>query len=120
DELKAIGAELAEHGEQAPHQLKVAAGRRVERLLSERHLHIAGLFDASVAPVCQEATARDGAAETELFACTVLVRRDDESALDAALEELAGALNEDYLIGVKGPFAPHSFVDLNLSLGAAA
>ena len=119
DELKAIGAELAEHGEEAPHQLKVTAGRRVERLLSDRHLYIAQLFDEAVAPVCQEATVREGAAETELFSCTLLVRRDDEGALDRALERLAGELDEDYIISVKGPFAPHSFVDLQLSFDAA-
>ncbi|GAB4552492.1 MAG: hypothetical protein Tsb0013_14790 [Phycisphaerales bacterium] len=119
EELRELGDELARLGDGAPHALKVRVGRRVERLLHDRHLHIAELFDASVAPHCREITTREGAAETELFGATMLVGRDEIASLESGVEELARELDESYVIGFKGPFAPHSFVDLQLSFDGA-
>ena len=119
DRLAALRDELARLGERAPHGLRVETGRRVEAVrgaLCDEHTQetIAALEDAA-----REIVPGPGGAERDLCSLACLLEQDGVAAFDAAIESLAQALPDEVLISVGGPFAPHSFVNLNLAAQAA-
>lgn len=115
EELRALRDELSRLGPRAPHELKVSVGRRVERSLASEREIAAELARAALSPVVRELVEEEPGPERELARAACLVERSRSAALDAALESLARELDEFFVIEVRGPFAPHHFVRLELS-----
>jgi hypothetical protein len=119
DELRALRDELASLGDRAPHDLKVRIGRRVERALEAERAAASDAAAAALAPACRELIEEDPGPEEELAKLACLVEKPCSIELDAALESLARRLDERFVIDVKGPFAPHHFVRLELAFAGA-
>ncbi|MEL7484609.1 MAG: GvpL/GvpF family gas vesicle protein [Planctomycetota bacterium] len=114
--LASMRDELTSLGDGAPHELRVEVGRRVERVLaSHRAAGSAAIVDA-IAPVCREIDESEPSGEHELVRLAALVEREQRSAFEDAVAEAAEHFDTSYLLRLAGPFAPHTFVDLHLSL----
>ncbi|MEM7622544.1 MAG: GvpL/GvpF family gas vesicle protein [Planctomycetota bacterium] len=120
DELRALRDELVEHGDAAPHDLRVAVGRRVETVLGSIRTDHAGVAFAAVGPTCRDIQDDDALDASELVKLHCLVERGGVEAFEAAIGELAEELDDSYVIAVSGPFAPHHFVNLELDFSAFA
>ncbi len=115
DELSAMRDEIASYGNDAPHNLKVSVGRRVEAILNGERAHASALLDEAVGAICREIVAKDPGSDQDLAAITALVAREDLGLFETAVEEMAADLGDEFVIGLSGPFAPHNFVDLRLA-----
>lgn len=114
DELRSGRDELSSLGDAAPHDLRVAVGRRVEAVLNAlRAQHAADLLGALDGP-CREIIETPPSGEAHLAGAACLVDRNDLQRFERAIEALAATLDERYAFSIAGPFAPHHFVDLHL------
>ncbi len=120
EELRNRRDELVSLGDRAPHDLKVAIGRRVEAVLAgERHAHAQQLRDL-LTECARDSADADPTDEASLASVVLLIERDRLDGFDAALKSAASAFGDHYALQVSGPFAPHHFVDLDLGMHAAA
>jgi hypothetical protein len=116
DELAALRDELVSMGEQAPHDLRVRIGRRVERVLAAHREGASAAVIDTIAPACREIDATEPTSEAELVRLAVLVGRDDAERYEELVGIAAGRFDDTHVFKLAGPFAPHSFVDLHLDL----
>ncbi|MEM7621577.1 MAG: GvpL/GvpF family gas vesicle protein [Planctomycetota bacterium] len=118
--LRALRDELLQYGASAPHDLKVAVGRRVDAVLAHYRSDAETRLMQGIEPVCREVQGHAPGAEGELARIAALVERESLNAFDAALESAASTFDESHVFNIAGPFAPHSFVDLRLDLSSVA
>lgn len=114
-ELAALRDEIARLGPAAPHDLKVAAGRRVERVLAAARREATELTESIVGAVAREISVDDPRAEAELVNLHALVQRGEGGAVDRAVLSLGERFDDTHAIDLTGPFAPHNFVSVRLS-----
>jgi hypothetical protein len=110
--------ELTRLGAMAPHQLKVEIGRHVESLIAAHREEHASTVLVEIEPLCEAIRHGEPRDEAELMNIACLIGRDRLDAFRAGLERVAACFDETFAFSIKGPFAPHSFVNLNLQ-GAA-
>jgi len=113
-ELRAMRDEMIAAGEGAPHELKVAIGRRVEHLLGSLRAEHGSALASATAEACRELIEEDPGTEHELARATYLVPRYGIEAFESAVESLANHLDDDFAIDITGPLAPHHFVDVSI------
>lgn len=100
----------------ASHDQKVAVGRLFEQLLATRREEHQQRMLETLRPLCEDVTLDTPKAEAEVFRAALLVRHDAQASLDAALASAASAFDESFRVHVGGPFAPYSFVRLELAV----
>lgn len=120
DELRHLRAELVARGDRAPHDLRVAVGRRVEVVLAAHRGHHHAMLSESLGEHARRVLEQPVSGEAELAHLALLVEQASMDSLENALHGIASDLDERYAIAVAGPFAPHHFVSLELDLGAAS
>lgn len=112
--------EIARLGDAAPHDLRVQTGRLFGGILeSERHTHQSVMLD-HLEPICRDIDRQEPADESLAVSLSCLVERDRVSDFEAAVEAAAHDYDERYGFELSGPWAPHSFVQLDLSLNGVA
>lgn len=116
DELHAMRDQLVSMGEQAPHDLRVQIGRRVERVLAAHREAATAAVIETISPACREIDAMDASSENELVRLAILVGRDDAEEYERLVGVAAEQFDDTHVFKLAGPFAPHSFVDLHLDL----
>ncbi|MEN0020789.1 MAG: GvpL/GvpF family gas vesicle protein [Planctomycetota bacterium] len=113
---RAMRSEMVSLGDEAPHDLRVEVGRRVEYVLTHHRESARDAIIRGLEPVCREIELAEPSSESDLVCLAALIGRDERSAFDAAIESLAEAFDESHVIRIAGPFAPHSFLDLHVDL----
>ncbi len=110
--------ELTRLGDLASHQLKVEIGRHVESLIAHHREEHSSTVLLEVEPVCEAIRHGDPRDEAELLTIACLLHRSRLDTFKAKLECVASCFDESFAFNIKGPFAPHSFVNLNLETAA--
>lgn len=119
DDLRARRDHLVSAGSQATHDDRVAAGRRVDKLLQTLRAQYGAEVVAAIEPVCREISVSEGGAEEDLFSAACLVEASRVQELEDAIHALAETLDDTFAFTFSGPFAPHNFVSLRLDTAAA-
>jgi hypothetical protein len=97
-------------------EAKIAVGRLFERaLIEERDLHTEKV-EEMLMPHCLEIKRNPPKNENEVMNLACLVERDAQEEFEAAIFETARLFDNNFAFDYNGPWAPHNFVDINLSL----
>jgi len=120
EHLRAMRDELVALGESAPHDLKVNVGRQVEAVLASHRADAEHRLLSGLVPVSRELQGQPPTDEGDLARVVALVERGSLEAFEHALAEVASGYDESHVFRLAGPFAPHSFVELQLDLAAQA
>lgn len=104
----------------ASHDDRVNAGRLFERTIEERRREHAQALVSALEPAADEvAHARlKGEADVTNLACLVERGRLDE--FERAVHDAASGFDETFVFDLSGPWAPHNFVTMRLSLAGEA
>jgi hypothetical protein len=95
---------------------KINLGRLFERVLShERTIHTREVL-AALRGRCFEIKENKLREERELMNLACLIATNAQAAFDQAVLEAARQFDDTYTFDISGPFPPHNFVDLNLSM----
>jgi hypothetical protein len=105
------------HG-QSTQDEQIELGRTFERLLAEeRDAHIRTVEQA-LAPHCGEIKRHPPRDEREVMNLACLIRRDGQPAFEAAVFEAASHFDNSFAFDYSGPWAPHSFAEMDIKLSA--
>ena len=115
DELRALRDELVDLGDAAPHDLRVAVGRRVESVLGHLRSAFGDTIGEAVREHSKDVQIGDPRDDAEIVNISCLVERGQEDAFITSLTDAAEGIDDEYEIEIVGPFAPHSFVRINLA-----
>lgn len=115
-ELKAARDALAARGGAATRDEKIELGSLVERVLNAERERYAAQIEAALAPCCRDRLRKPPRSDTEVVNLACLVPREGLDRFEAALTALAGRLDDSLVLSYSGPWPPHHFVNLNLSL----
>lgn len=119
-ELRDRRDELVRLGEAAPHDLRVQTGRLFRTILDdERRAHESVVLD-HVEPICREIDRQEPSEETVAVAVSCLVERSLLGEFESAIERAAREYDDRFGFELSGPWAPHSFVRLDLELNQTA
>ena len=95
---------------------KINLGRLFERVLShERTIHAREAL-AALRGRCFEIKENKLREERELMNLACLIAKNAQAAFDQAVLEAARQFDDTYTFDISGPFPPHNFVDLDLSM----
>jgi hypothetical protein len=94
---------------------KIEVGRMFDRLLGEDRQTYTDQVEAILAPVCAEFRANKCRKESEVMNLACLVKRDEQERFEAGVFEAAKLFDNQFAFDYNGPWAPYSFVELNLA-----
>ncbi len=95
---------------------KIEVGRMFDRLLKEdRELHTEKVEEI-LSPRCSEIKRNPTRVEKEVMNLACLVKRGALPKFETAIFEAAKLFDNNYSFDYNGPWAPHNFVELDLSL----
>lgn len=115
-DLKAMRDQLAALGEKATRDDKIELGSMFERVLSEeRERHTAGV-EAVLGACCSEIRRSQPRREAEVTRLACLVPRNALEAFERQVAVLSRRLDDSFLLSYNGPWPPHHFVNLNISV----
>ena len=102
------------HNDRRPSQIEL--GRMFERMLNEDREACTEKVTSILARCCFEIQPNPCRSEREVMNLACLVGRDTVDRFEAALVEAAKQFGDKFLFDYNGPWAPHNFVEMNLSL----
>jgi Gas vesicle synthesis protein GvpL/GvpF len=103
------------NGRREPGQMELLElGRTFEKLLQREREDKTSLALAVLGQVAVEVKTVEPTNERLMFDLNCLIDRDHESRFDSIVEELAGKLGEEFVMEVRGPWAPYNFVNVSL------
>jgi len=109
--LQALRDTLYVSGREPPRERKLELGRLFSELLEgDREQHTAQV-EAVLQAYCVEIRRAAPRKEAEIMRLSCLVERDTQADFEAA-----GAFDDNYAFDFNGPWAPHSFVDVSITL----
>jgi hypothetical protein len=97
------------------HDNKVRAGRAFENVLNAEREALTASLLAAIEPVCAEVVQNPLRADREVVNLACLVGRGESAAFDQAVERAASLFDETFRFDLSGPWAPHSFVRMNIA-----
>ena len=102
-------------GQREPGQMELLElGRTFERLLAREREDKTSLALGLLGSAAVEVKNVGPSNERVIFDINCLVGRDHESRFDAAVEDLAGKLGDEFVLEVRGPWPPYNFVNVSL------
>ncbi|QYU71168.1 GvpL/GvpF family gas vesicle protein [Leptolyngbya sp. 15MV] len=111
DQMVALGS---------PHAQRVEVGRLFERVLGERRRAIQDRVQDALGEIAVQIAIDPPKTESELLRLAVLIEKARQDQFEAIVHELGAALDATHRLDYSGPWAPHSFVKLDLSPEALA
>jgi hypothetical protein len=114
DEIRAV-----ESGGGAHQALRLELGRLFERLREQERREIDDNLTPAFAGLAREIHRAPCRAETDVLNWSCLIPRQLEDAFGAAVVQAAAGFDQHFAFDYNGPWAPHHFVDLSISLQAA-
>ncbi len=102
------------------HQAKVAAGELFSKLIAQRRQEHEQRVVSLLEPAAEEISAEPAKSDLEVMRLAALVNRGSLSAFEARIAAAAEGFDGSYRFDYGGPWAPHSFVRLQLSFDEAA
>jgi len=100
------------------HEQKMRVGRLFERVIASERAGHASRVVAALGPVCAELVEGSLRSEADVLNLALLVERERLAEFEAAVAAAAGEFPAEFAFEYSGPWAPHSFVTLHLSLQA--
>ncbi len=95
---------------------KIELGRTFDSILNEDREKFTEQVEDILAPNCFECKRNKCRNESELMNLVCLVGRDQEEQLEEAIYKAAGLFDNNFSFDYNGPWAPHNFVDIDLSI----
>jgi len=95
---------------------KIELGRLFNQLLEKDRERYTAQVEDTLKTCCAELRRTDPRKETEVMRLSCLVERDAQAAFEAAVFRVAKAFDDHYAFDFNGPWAPHSFVDVPITL----
>jgi hypothetical protein len=95
---------------------KINLGRLFERMLSRERAHHTRSVTAALRDGCFEIKENKLREEREVMNLVCLVAKTAQAEFEDAVLKAAGQFDDSYTFDISGPFPPHNFVDLDLSL----
>jgi hypothetical protein len=95
---------------------QIELGRTFERLLAEERETHTRTVERALAVCCAEIKRHPPHDEREVMNLACLIRRDGQSAFEAAVFEAASHFDNSFAFDFSGPWAPHSFAELDIKL----
>ena len=105
------------HG-QASQDEQIELGRTFERLLAQQRDAHSRIVERAMASCCAEIKRNPPRDEREVMALACLIRRESQGAFEAAVFEAASNFDNSFAFDYSGPWAPHSFAEMDLKLPA--
>jgi hypothetical protein len=95
---------------------KIELGRLFDHLLTEDRDLYAEKVEEILAQYCQEIKRNRCRHESEVMSLACLVRREDQDRFEGGVFEAAKLFDNNYTFDYNGPWAPHNFVEVNITL----
>ncbi len=95
---------------------KIEVGRMFDRLLSEDRQNYTEQVEQILSPVCFEFRANKCHREQEVMNLACLVGREAQGRFEAGVFEAAKLFDNHFAFDYSGPWAPYSFVELELAV----
>ncbi|CAJ0779918.1 GvpL/GvpF family gas vesicle protein [Ralstonia chuxiongensis] len=115
-ELKAARDEVMALGRPASRDEKIELGCLFERLLDEERARHTALVEAVLRQCCNDVTYGATRHTTEIARLACLAPSDARAALDACVTEVSSQLDDSFVLSFNGPWPPHHFLSLNISV----
>jgi hypothetical protein len=116
EELRAARNRAFAGGCEPSREERIELGRMVEHLLNENRAALAERIEQALSSCCIEIKENKTRDECELASLACLIERDKEDAFAQGVVEAANPFDGHYCFDYSGPWAPHSFVDVNLQM----
>jgi hypothetical protein len=113
-EIAALQAKIAAKPEAQAYQDKIELGQMVERALNAARERDAQLILERLTPLAHRHKLHTISLDMLVVNASLLISADQESEIDAAIEELDRSTGERLKIRYSSPLPPSSFVDFNL------
>lgn len=98
------------------HESKMAAGRMFEAVLASERQTLTDRALQIVEPAAVEVIQNSLRGETQVFNLACLVERGQVGAFEQAVHRAAESFDDSFRFDLSGPWAPHSFVKLDIGL----
>jgi len=95
---------------------KIELGRLFSQLLEEDRERYTEQVEVVLRGCCAEIRRGEPRKEAEVMRLSCLVERDAQAAFEAAVFKVAQAFDDHYAFDFNGPWAPHTFVDVPITL----
>ena len=107
-------------GNRVPRQAeKIELGAMFEHIMNEdREAHYA-IIEKALAPVCAEIKRSASPSLNEVVKLSCLVERERQKQLEDAVFKAARLFDDNFVFDFNGPWAPHSFVEMDLQLNSS-
>ena len=93
---------------------KIELGRLFDRVLNEERESLSERVETALSPIAAELKQNRVRSEREVMNLACLVARDQLEAFEAAVFEAARHVDDSFTFDYNGPWAPHSFVEVEL------
>ncbi len=97
---------------------QIELGRTFERLLVAERDRCARTVEQALKACCAETKRHPPRDEREVMNLACLIQRDSQAAYEAAVFEAASHFDNSFAFDYSGPWAPHSFAEMELKLSA--
>jgi len=115
-ELRAMRDQIFRRTSEPSHEEMIQLGRRFEQTLAEDRTAHTEKVEAVLASRCFDIKRLSPRAEQEVMNLACLVGRDAVAGFKAGVFEAAALFDDNFAFDYNGPWAPHNFVELNISL----
>ena len=93
---------------------KIELGRMFDRILNEERETLSERVETALSPIAAELKQNRVRSEREVMNLACLVARDRLESFEAAVFEAARLFDDSFTFDYNGPWAPHSFVEVEL------
>lgn len=115
-ELRAARDRAFGHHAQPTQDEQIELGRTFERLLARERDDHTRTVEQALSACCTEIKRQPPRDEREVMNLACLVQRDRQAAFEAAVFEAASHFDNSFAFDYSGPWAPHSFAEMEINL----
>lgn len=115
DELRELRDRFFQDRQPGPDEM-IEIGQQFEHLLNEDRETYTSKVVEMISPYCHEFKQNKVRSEHDVMNLVCLVGRDVQEKFEKSIFDVAKLFNDDFAFDYNGPWAPHNFVDLRLSL----
>lgn len=115
-ELKAMRDQLAALGDEATRDDKIELGSMFERVLNEERERHTASVESVLNSCCSEIRRSQPRLEAEVARLACLVPRAALQAFERQMTVVSRQLDDSFVLSYNGPWPPHHFVNLNISV----
>lgn len=107
---------LAEKGHQPSRDEKIEIGSLFSQILEQERELNTEIILSVLSPVCVDIIKASPHADTEVMNLSCLIAADKRDEFDLKIDEASRLLDDNFVIKYTGPWPPHNFSKLNLSI----